>query len=134
MRDDTGISQLLTTDEERLARMMKALGNPVRMWIIRYLREHPQAITNDIVNAAPLAQATISQHLKVLREADLILGTADGPAMRYRIKDSNLAWFQKHQETHSRMDNSFKVEGGHPLYGEITAQRSKNAVLPMITA
>lgn len=59
----------LTTDEERLTQMMKALGHPARMQIVRYLSENPGCITGDIVDALPLAQATVSQHLKVLREA-----------------------------------------------------------------
>ena len=59
----------LTSDEERLTQMMKALGNPARMQIVRYLSENPGCITGNIVDALPLAQATVSQHLKVLREA-----------------------------------------------------------------
>lgn len=88
------MSDTLTADEERLMRMMKALGNPIRMWIIRYMRENPMCITNDIVTATPLAQATISQHLKVLREAGLITGTVDGPAMSYCLNDENLDWMK----------------------------------------
>ncbi len=86
---------LLSQDEYRLAQMMKALGNPTRLWIIRYLTEHPQCITGDIVNVTPLAQATVSQHLKVLREASLITGTVEGPAMSYCINDDGMAWFQQ---------------------------------------
>jgi predicted transcriptional regulator len=58
----------LTSDEERLWQMMKALGHPARMQIFRYLSENPQCITGDIVDILPLAQATVSQHLKVLRD------------------------------------------------------------------
>jgi ArsR family transcriptional regulator, arsenate/arsenite/antimonite-responsive transcriptional repressor len=84
----------LNPDEERLSQMMKALGNPTRMWVIRYMRKNPSCITGDIVNETPLAQATVSQHLKVLREAGLIEGTIEGPAMSYCIDDGNLAWFK----------------------------------------
>ncbi len=123
-----------TSDEERLALAMKALSNPIRMRIIRYLRQHPNAITYDIVQATPLAQATISQHLKVLREAGLIIGTPDGPAMRYHVNEIAMRWFQQQQEKHTIMEEMFKIQGGKPLHGEIRAQRSKNAVLPMIAA
>ncbi len=85
----------LTADEERLSLMMKALGNPTRMWVMRYLRDNPQCITNDIVASIPLAQATVSQHLKVLRDAGLISGTVNGPAVNYCIDDDNLAWFRQ---------------------------------------
>lgn len=85
----------LTADEERLMRMMKALGNPARMQIIRYLSENPQCITGDIVEALPLAQATVSQHLKVLRDAGLICGTIEGPATCYCLCDETVAWFKE---------------------------------------
>ena len=84
----------LTQEEERLTRMLKALGHPARMQIMRYLRTNPQCITGDIVDVIPLAQATVSQHLKVLREAGWITGTVDGPAVNYCINDENVAWFK----------------------------------------
>jgi ArsR family transcriptional regulator len=84
----------LTIDEERLMLMMKALGNPIRMQILRYLRENPQCITGDLVDVLPIAQATVSQHLKVLREAGWLCGTIEGPAVSYCIDDDNAAWFR----------------------------------------
>ena len=84
----------LTVDEERLMRMMKALGHPARMQIFRYLSENPQCITGDIVEVLPLAQATVSQHLKVLRDAGLICGTLEGPATCYCLCDETVAWFK----------------------------------------
>ena len=59
----------LATEAERLARMLKALGNPVRFQIMQTLAERQTCITQEIVDSMPLAQSTISQHLKVLREA-----------------------------------------------------------------
>ena len=84
----------LTADDERLVKMMKALGNPTRVQIMRYLAENPQCITGDIVAFTPLAQATVSQHLKVLREAGLICGTVEGPAMCYCIDENAIAWLK----------------------------------------
>ncbi len=85
----------LTQDEERLMHMMKALGHPARLQIMRYLSENPQCITGDIVDVLPLAQATVSQHLKVLRDAGLICGTIDGPAVCYCVDCGNIAWFKE---------------------------------------
>lgn len=85
----------LTADEERLTQMMKALGHPARMQIIRYLSENPACITGDIVDALPLAQATVSQHLKVLRDAGWICGTIEGPATCYCLNPDNIAWFRE---------------------------------------
>jgi ArsR family transcriptional regulator len=85
----------LTTDEERLTQMMKALGHPARMQIVRYLSQNPACITGDLVEVLPLAQATVSQHLKVLREAGWICGTIDGPATCYCLHCDNIAWFKE---------------------------------------
>ena len=57
------------SDEERLIRMFKALGNPKRFEVLKFLVTHPGCITGDIVNHLTIAQATVSQHLKVLRDA-----------------------------------------------------------------
>ncbi|MDX1995654.1 MAG: metalloregulator ArsR/SmtB family transcription factor [bacterium] len=85
----------LTTDELRLMQMMKALGHPARMQIVRYLSENPQCITGDIVDVLPLAQATVSQHLKVLRDAGLVCGTIEGPATCYCLCEQTVAWFKQ---------------------------------------
>lgn len=85
----------LTNDETRLMLMMKALGHPARMQIVRYLSEHPQCITGDIVNVLPLAQATVSQHLKVLREAGIICGSIEGPATCYCLDCNNVNWLRE---------------------------------------
>jgi len=84
----------LSADEEHLTTMMKALGHPARMQIMRYLSENPQCFTGDIVQVLPLAQATVSQHLKVLRDAGLICGTITGPATCYCLCDESVAWLK----------------------------------------
>ena len=89
----------LTSDEARLVQMMKALGHPARMQIVRYLRENPQCFTGDIVDVLPLAQATVSQHLKVLRDAGLICGTIEGPATSYCLSDDTIDWFREQVTT-----------------------------------
>jgi ArsR family transcriptional regulator, arsenate/arsenite/antimonite-responsive transcriptional repressor len=75
----------LSQTELKLAQMLKALGNPLRFRIMRYLAENPVCITGDIVEFTNLAQSTVSQHLKVLREAGLISGEVEGPATCYCI-------------------------------------------------
>ncbi len=82
----------LTAGEQRLARMFKALGNPVRLAILKHLADCQRCICSDIVAALPLAQSTVSQHLKVLKEAGLIRGEIEGPATCYCIDPQGLAW------------------------------------------
>ncbi len=85
----------LSPDEERVVKMLKALANPTRLGIVRFLARHAGCITNDIVEATPLAQATVSQHLKVLREAGLVAGTIEGPATCYCVNPAALAWLRQ---------------------------------------
>lgn len=81
--------------EERFVRMVKALGNPLRFEIVKFLVTHPGCINGDIVSFLPIAQATVSQHLKVLREAGWISGDISGRATNYCLCDKNIAWFKK---------------------------------------
>ncbi len=82
-------------EQERLVRMFKALGNPTRFEVMKYLVTHPGCITGDIVDFVPQAQATVSQHLKVLREAGWITGEIEGPATCYYLNEETIAWFRE---------------------------------------
>ena len=84
----------LTSDEQRLADMLKALGNPVRFQIVQILAEKQMCITGEIVEFTTLAQSTVSQHLKVLREAGLIEGEVDGPATCYCLNIQGIQWLK----------------------------------------
>jgi len=88
----------LPRDKQRLARMLKALGNPIRFEIMEFLAEQKACITNEIVEHTPLAQSTVSQHLKVLREAGLINGEIDGPATCYGIDTDGIRWLKEQIE------------------------------------
>jgi ArsR family transcriptional regulator len=82
-------------EQERLVKMFKALGNTTRFEVIKYLVTHPGCITGDIVEFLPLAQATVSQHLKVLREAGWITGEIEGPATCYYLNEADITWFRE---------------------------------------
>lgn len=82
-------------EEGRLVEMFKALGNPHRFAIMKFLVTHPGCITGDIVDYLPIAQATVSQHLKVLREAGWIEGIVEGPAVSYCLHEKNITWFRE---------------------------------------
>jgi ArsR family transcriptional regulator len=92
------LADTLNQDEIRLAAMLKALGNPVRFRIMKFLANNNVCITGDIVEFIDLAQSTVSQHLKVLLEAGLIRGEIEGPATCYCISTEGL-WFLKNQIT-----------------------------------
>ena len=82
-------------EETKLVQMFKAIGNPTRFQIMKYLVTHPGCITGDIVGYLPIAQATVSQHLKVLREAGWIEGTTEGTATSYCLHEQNIEWFRE---------------------------------------
>lgn len=81
-------------EQDRLVVMLKALGNPIRFEIIKFLVTHPGCITGDIVEYLPIAQATVSQHLKVLKEAGWISGIIEGTATCYQLDETNIGWFR----------------------------------------
>ena len=85
----------LDQKQERLANMLKALGNPIRFQIVEFLAQKKECITAEIVDATPLAQSTVSQHLKVLREAGLIRGEIEGPATCYCLDAENIRWLKE---------------------------------------
>ena len=85
-------------DQKRLVEMFKALGNPIRFEIMKFLVTHPGCITADIVDYLPIAQATTSQHLFVLREVGLIEGIVDGPAINYHLNEETVRWFRSNIE------------------------------------
>lgn len=87
--------KVLSSEKQRLARMLKALGNPVRFQIVEFLASSQTCITGDIVKNTPLAQSTVSQHLKVLREAGLIQGEIEGPATCYCLNPEAFRWLKE---------------------------------------
>lgn len=86
----------LTADEARLVAMLKALGNPIRFGIVKLLAERNECICGEIVEATPLAQSTVSQHLKVLKDAGLVAGEIEGPATCYCLDAEGLVWLHRH--------------------------------------
>ncbi|TXD37439.1 winged helix-turn-helix transcriptional regulator [Lujinxingia vulgaris] len=75
----------------QLARLAKALGHPARVAIIRLLLRRDACICGEIVEELPLAQSTVSQHLKQLKEAGLIRGEVDGPRVCYCVDEGAIA-------------------------------------------
>lgn len=75
----------LGAEEEDLAELAKALGHPARVRIMKILIERDSCVCGDIVEEIPLAQSTVSQHLKQLKEAGLIQGEIDGPRICYCV-------------------------------------------------
>ena len=88
-------SEIFTDKQNRLAAMMKALAHPARIAIVQHLIKTNACINGDLVEELGLAQATISQHLKELKNAGLIQGTIEGTSVCYCIEPKMWALYQK---------------------------------------
>jgi DNA-binding transcriptional ArsR family regulator len=89
-------------DEINLARYAKALGHPARIAILKFLASTDTCFCGEIVDELPIAQATVSQHLKELKNAGLIQGSIEPPKVRYCIDPENWKTAKK------LFDNFFK--------------------------
>ena len=81
----------LTADEERAAEIFRALGNPARIRIVRELARRNACVTSELVGLLPLAQSTVSQHLKVLKDAGIVRGEVDGEPC-YCLEPDAMRW------------------------------------------
>mgnify|MGYP001300193570 FL=1 len=92
-------SDSFSAEHNEMATLFKALSNPARVAIVDYLLSVDTCICGDIVNELPLAQPTISQHLKELKNANIIKGSIEGTAICYCIN----------QETIQKIENHFSL-------------------------
>lgn len=84
-----------TTDEARAVTLLRALANPVRFRIVQVLAARRECVVGDLVEAFPLAQSTISEHLKVLKDAGIVTGTIEGPNRCYCIDPEALRYLSE---------------------------------------
>jgi ArsR family transcriptional regulator, arsenate/arsenite/antimonite-responsive transcriptional repressor len=88
-------TEFFTKRQNDIANIMKALAHPARVAIIDYLLKTKNCICGDIVNVLPLAQPTVSQHLKELKNAELIKGNIEGNAICYCINEKTFLKFKQ---------------------------------------
>jgi len=85
-------------DLEIFARLCKVLSHPARIKIVEYLKEIDRCICGEIVEILPLAQSTVSQHLKILKESGLVKGEVEGPRTCYCLDKAVLKRFKEMAE------------------------------------
>ncbi len=90
----------LAPDDERLVRMLRALGNPARVMIVKALRNQGACQTGALLGSLPLSQSTISEHLRRLKEAGIVSGEIDGPSTCYCLNEEALDWLREQLATH----------------------------------
>lgn len=82
-------TELFTTEQNKLASLLKALAHPARIAILQHIIQSNTCICGDLVTEIGLAQPTISQHLKELKNSGLIKGTIEGTSVCYCIDKQN---------------------------------------------
>ncbi|WP_300488226.1 metalloregulator ArsR/SmtB family transcription factor [Flavobacterium sp.] len=81
-------TEIFTDNQNRLATIFKVLGHPARIAILNHIINQKACICNDLVSELGLAQATISQHLKELKNIGIIKGTIEGKSVCYCIDEN----------------------------------------------
>ena len=102
-------SEIYTDEQNRLASLFKVLGHPARVAILQYIINQKACICNDLVDEMGLAQATISQHLKELKNIGIIQGTIEGKSVCYCIDEKR--WKQIQEEFNAFFHQEVKVTG-----------------------
>jgi len=90
---EEGLSELAPLDDARIAEIAKALGHPARIGIVEQFEDCRPRTVHEIAEHFPLAQSTVSEHLRILREADILFATHDGPRVWYCLRRSVLAQY-----------------------------------------
>jgi ArsR family transcriptional regulator, arsenate/arsenite/antimonite-responsive transcriptional repressor len=81
--------------DEELARLCWAVAHPARVRILRILLAQKACLCGELVDQLPLAQSTVSQHLKILKEAGVVQGEIDGPKICYCVNSASLERLKK---------------------------------------
>lgn len=80
---------IISDDQKQLARYAKALGHPIRVYIIDLLSRQSCCYSGDLSDVLPIAKSTLSQHLKELKDAGLIQGEIEPPKIKYCLNRKN---------------------------------------------
>lgn len=83
--------EIITEDQKKFARYAKAMGHPVRMYILETLSKQSCCYSGDLSEVLPIAKSTLSQHLKELKEAGFIQGEIESPKIKYCLNKENWA-------------------------------------------
>lgn len=80
---------VITGDQKAVARFAKAMGHPIRMYVLDLLSRQTCCYSGDLTEVLPIAKSTLSQHLKELKDAGLIQGEIESPKIKYCLNQEN---------------------------------------------
>ncbi len=81
--------EIVSEKQKRLARYAKAMGHPIRMYVLQLLAKQSCCYSGDLSETLPIAKSTLSQHLKELKNAGLIQGEIEAPKIKYCLNIEN---------------------------------------------
>lgn len=81
--------EVISEDQKTLARFAKAMGHPIRMYVLELLSRQTCCYSGDLTEDLPIAKSTLSQHLKELKDAGLIKGEIEAPKIKYCLDQEN---------------------------------------------
>jgi len=84
-----------TDADARTVAMLRAIAHPARFRIVKLLAARQACVCGDLVDELPLAQSTVSEHLKVLKDAGIVRGNIEGPNTCYCLEPEALDWLQR---------------------------------------
>jgi ArsR family transcriptional regulator, arsenate/arsenite/antimonite-responsive transcriptional repressor len=94
---------IITEEHKKAARYAKAMGHPIRMYVLELLSKQSCCYSGDLTEVLPIVKSTLSQHLKGLKEAGLIQGEIEGPKIKYCINRENWDEAQKLMKKYLKM-------------------------------
>ena len=83
------IAEVITEEQKSIARFAKAMGHPIRLYVLDLLSKQSCCYSGDLTEVLPIAKPTLSQHLKELKEAGLIQGEIEAPKIKYCLNQEN---------------------------------------------
>ena len=81
--------EVISETQKTMARFAKAMGHPIRMYVLELLVKQSCCYSGDLTEVLPIAKSTLSQHLKELKDAGLILGEIESPKIKYCLNQEN---------------------------------------------
>lgn len=81
--------EIITEEQQKMARYAKAMGHPIRMYVLELLSRQSCCYSGDLSEVLPIVKSTLSQHLKELKEAGLIQGEIEAPRIKYCLNRKN---------------------------------------------
>jgi len=88
-------TEVITEEQRKIARYAKAMGHPIRMYVLELLSDQSCCYSGDLSEVLPVVKSTLSGHLKELKSAGLIQGEIEGPKIKYCINKENWAEAQQ---------------------------------------